>query len=87
MTSMANFGDYAKQCKCDPEKVMGRILIKAAEVAKRLNISRRTFESLVKRGDAPVFIWIGHQRRWKDEDVEEFISKKMAESQSFESDQ
>lgn len=59
---------------------MGKILLGAADVAKHLGISRRTFESLVKQGNAPVFVWIGHQRRWRPEDVEQFINRKLTEN-------
>lgn len=60
---------------------MGKILLGAADVAKHLSVSRRTFESLIKQGNAPDFVWIGHQRRWRPEDVEEFINLKLIESE------
>lgn len=77
--------DYAKHCNQNVEKKMGKALLGAAQVAKQLGISRRTFESLVKEGNAPGFVWIGHQRRWRPEDVEGFIDRKLAENESLES--
>jgi len=59
---------------------MGGVLLDATEVAKHLGISRRTFEVLIKQGDAPSFVWIGRQRRWRPQDVEEFINRKLTTS-------
>jgi excisionase family DNA binding protein len=56
---------------------MGDVLLDATEVAKYLGISRRTLEALIKHGDAPSFVWIGRQRRWRPQDVEEFITQKL----------
>lgn len=65
---------------------MGEVLLNATQVARHLGISRRTFEALIKQGDAPSFVWIGHQRRWRPQDVEEFINQKLTKSTNNESD-
>lgn len=56
---------------------MGNFLLDAADVAKHLGISRRTFESLIKKGCAPAYVRIGRQRRWRHEDIEAFLEKNL----------
>ena len=39
-----------------------------------LQVSRRTFESMVARKEVPPFILVGRQRRWRRSDVEAWIA-------------
>lgn len=58
--------------------VMGEKLLTAREVAERFGVSLRTLETLIKRGNAPVFVWIGNQRRWREDDLAVFLEQKVA---------
>jgi len=44
-------------------------LLNAGDVARALGISVRTFESLLSRGEGPVFVKVGRQRRWANADI------------------
>ena len=59
-------------------------LLSAHEVAKYLGISKRSFESLLSRGDGPRFIKIGNLRRWQQEELVHWTLQKM-EQQPMES--
>lgn len=52
-------------------------LLNAEEVREVLQVSRRTFESMVAKRSAPVFILVGRQRRWRRSDVEEWIASRV----------
>ena len=39
-----------------------------------LGVSRRTFESIVAKKKAPIFILVGRQRRWRQADVQNWIA-------------
>ena len=48
-------------------------LMSAEEVRTLLRVSRRTFESIVARNEAPPYLFVGRQRRWKTKDVQNWI--------------
>ena len=48
-------------------------LLSADEVRAMLRVSRRTFESIVARNEAPPHLLIGRQRRWRQGDVTGWI--------------
>lgn len=48
-------------------------LLNADEVRAALRISKRTFELMVARGQAPRHLLVGRQRRWRKVDVVEWI--------------
>ena len=50
-------------------------LLSAPDVAQMLGVSRRTFESIVAKRMAPVFILVGRQRRWRRADVNDWITE------------
>jgi len=50
-------------------------LLSAPDVAQTLGVSRRTFESIVAKRMAPVFILVGRQRRWRQSDVHDWIAE------------
>lgn len=49
-------------------------LLDAKAVAKYLGVSLRTFETLIKAGNAPSFTRLGRQRRWRWEDIQDFLN-------------
>lgn len=49
-------------------------LLSASDVTQLLGVSRRTFESIVAKRQAPIFILVGRQRRWRPSDVENWIA-------------
>lgn len=49
-------------------------LLDAKSVAKYLGVSLRTFETLIKDGNAPSFTRLGRQRRWRWEDIQYFLN-------------
>jgi excisionase family DNA binding protein len=49
-------------------------LLSAVEVAEMLGVSRRTFETILQRNEGPPFILIGRQRRWRPQDVANWIN-------------
>lgn len=53
-------------------------LLRALEVATLLRVSPRTFEALVKRGEAPAHFCVGRQRRWDLSVVEQWIAERSA---------
>lgn len=52
-------------------------LIESKQFAKYLGISIRTLDTLDKNGDLPTSFRIGHLRRWRMVDVEQWISEKL----------
>ena len=48
-------------------------LIGANEVAKRLGLSLRTFETLVAERKAPTYVRIGRIRKWREADITAWI--------------
>lgn len=52
-----------------------KYLIDANEVAQKLGVSLRKFEYLISEGNAPAFTRIGRTRKWRPEDVGEWIEK------------
>lgn len=55
-------------------------LIGSKQLAQQLGISLRTLDSLDKNGDLPKSLRIGHLRRWREEDVEQWIDSKLNSS-------
>ena len=55
-------------------------LLSAADITEILGVSKRTFESIVKKGDAPSFLLIGRQRRWRRQDVASWIDSQLQDS-------
>lgn len=51
-------------------------LLRAPDVAALLRVSPRTFEAMVKRGDAPAYFRVGRQRRWDLKVVEAWIAER-----------
>jgi excisionase family DNA binding protein len=51
-------------------------LLSTEDVRTVLRISRRTFESMVARGEAPTHLVVGRQRRWKEADVAAWIESR-----------
>ena len=51
-------------------------LLSAEDVRTVLRISRRTFELLVARGEAPAHLVVGRQRRWRETDVANWIESR-----------
>lgn len=45
----------------------------AKALADYLQVSRRTMETMIARGDAPPHLRIGRQRRWRQEDVQSWV--------------
>jgi excisionase family DNA binding protein len=52
-------------------------LLSADEVRAVLRISRRTFDLMVSRGEAPPHLAVGRQRRWREADVSAWIDSHM----------
>ena len=48
-------------------------LLDAGEVARILKISKRTLESMIARGEGPLMIMVGRQRRWMPDDLTMWI--------------
>jgi len=57
-------------------------LMSAKDVASRLAVSLRTFETMVSEGNAPPFARIGRLRKWRSEDVETWIDQRVARPNS-----
>jgi len=49
-------------------------LMNIEEVAKLLQVSRRTMESLISKRRAPPHLLVGTQRRWRRADVQDWIA-------------
>lgn len=45
----------------------------ATEVARVLKVSKRTLETLIKNREAPPYLLVGTQRRWRPRDVEQWV--------------
>jgi len=58
--------------------LMDARLIDARALSMILDISPRTLETIVARGEGPPFIRLGRQRRWRLEDVDAWIKAKQA---------
>lgn len=56
-------------------------LLSAAEITQLLGVSRRTFESIVRRDEAPPCLLIGRQRRWRSQDVVAWLDRLAANSE------
>ncbi|MBM3116414.1 helix-turn-helix transcriptional regulator [Jeongeupia naejangsanensis] len=50
------------------------ILLNAQSVAAMLGISLRQLEKLIVAGNAPTFIRIGRSRKWRADDVEQWVN-------------
>ncbi len=49
-------------------------------LAKLLNISLRTTETLIKTNQLPMYIRVGHQRRWRQSDIDKFFTQKQKQT-------
>ncbi|WP_283151337.1 helix-turn-helix transcriptional regulator [Silvimonas soli] len=54
-------------------------LIDVRQLASLLSISVRKLEELILAGDAPRFLKVGSQRRWKAADIDNWMVKKADE--------
>jgi len=52
-------------------------LVDSKELAKILGISLRTLDSLDKRRELPEGIRVGHVRRWRMSDIDDWINIKL----------
>lgn len=52
-------------------------LIGSKQLAKYLGVSVRTLDTLDKKGDLPPGFRVGHLRRWRLEDVENWVSERL----------
>lgn len=52
---------------------MEKKLLTVDDVVQRLQISRRTMEAMLSKGEGPTFCWIGRSRRWREEELEAWI--------------
>ncbi|WP_188381588.1 helix-turn-helix transcriptional regulator [Oxalicibacterium faecigallinarum] len=52
-------------------------LIGAKQFAKFLGVSVRTLDTLDKKGDLPAGFRVGHVRRWRKDDVEQWVVKRI----------
>lgn len=57
-------------------------LLNSKQLAKRLGISLRTLDTLNKQAQLPTCLRIGNLRRWRSEDVENWINSKIEEKLS-----
>lgn len=55
-------------------------LLNATDITQLLGVSRRTFDTLVARGETPPHILIGRQRRWRQQDVSDWIEALLADA-------
>lgn len=60
---------------------MKEVFLDAKALAKLLNVSLRTVENLVKAKKLPAYVRVGHQRRWRRSDIEEFFAVKQREAE------
>lgn len=49
------------------------VLLTSAEVRAWLRVSKRAFEQMVSNGRLPPFVRVGHQRRWQQEVVLDWL--------------
>jgi len=52
-------------------------LIGSKQLAKFLGVSIRTLDTLDKKGDLPASFRVGHLRRWRRADVENWVAEKV----------
>jgi excisionase family DNA binding protein len=52
-------------------------LLTAAEVSEVLNISARSLQALVARGEAPINLRVGRTRRWRPSDVSAWLEDRL----------
>lgn len=52
--------------------------LNAKELAKLLNVSARTLEYLIAHDQAPPHYFLGRQRRWDPEMVQQWIGERVA---------
>ncbi|MFA6040736.1 MAG: helix-turn-helix domain-containing protein [Methylophilus sp.] len=57
-----------------------KMLLDAKEVAQMLGVSLRKLEYLISDGNAPAFKHIGRTRKWRINDIDEWIEKLYQES-------
>lgn len=55
-------------------------LLTADAVTRFLNVSRRTFESLMSKKEGPPCLLVGRQRRWRSDDVDAWVRARVDES-------
>lgn len=56
-------------------------LLSATQVAVFLGISKRSFETLLARGEGPKFLWVGGQRRWVQHELIEWTSGRIGKQE------
>jgi excisionase family DNA binding protein len=56
-----------------------RPLATSPEVAAYLRVSERTLDDWAYRGEGPEFSRVGHQRRYRWEDVEKYLAERSRE--------
>ena len=52
-------------------------LLDVIDVSRHLNISKRSFEQLLARGEGPRHLLIGRLRRWRSAEIEEWIEQRL----------
>lgn len=52
-------------------------LLDASAVSDYLNISKRKFEQLLAQGEGPRHFLIGRQRRWRHDEINEWIDQRI----------
>lgn len=52
-----------------------KLLIDAKEVAEMLGVSLRKLEQMISEGNAPEYIRLGRIRKWRVQDVHNWINK------------
>lgn len=57
-------------------------LLDARALSRFLSLSPRTLEALVARGEAPPYIWLGRQRRWRQEVVDAWLREQPQQSRT-----
>jgi excisionase family DNA binding protein len=61
--------------KCMGLDMKEKMLVDAKEVAQMLGVSLRKLEYLILDGKAPAFTHIGRTRKWRINDIDEWIEK------------
>lgn len=52
-------------------------LLSATDIARLLQVCKRTVQKLAEAGVMPNYVRIGRQRRWRKQDIEEWINKEI----------
>ncbi|CAD79226.1 hypothetical protein RB11631 [Rhodopirellula baltica SH 1] len=55
-----------------------KIMLSEKEVAQKLNVSQSTVKRLCKKFGFPTPVWVGSQKRWLEEMVDQWIAKQAA---------